>query len=213
MSGKIFIEDVEVIMEERPPVVKHGEHIIKGNKYILQTTIKEEFRSTIHNYNNHEKILVSKLRMFGEEYYKIVFCNDKLSKAWVLIELSCFLEIKVRRLGEDMFFIVGENKTDRNILSQVSFCRTKPSTKVEEFTSSFTKLNYISFIKDTIFISSTDICASEDRVHSIVSSYNFDGKLLQTHYERIEEKGKTKEKGSKEYQDEQKMEKIEVEGI
>ena len=199
MNGKVFIENAEVIMEEKAPVVERGEHIIKKDKYVLKTLIKEEFSSTIHHYNEIEKILVSKVRMFGEDYYKIVFCNDEQAKAWTLIELSCALEVRVTRLKEQVFIVTGDNKTDRDIMSQISFCRLKPSTKVEEFTTSFTKLNYVSFINNCILVSSTDVCKIEGRVHSMICSYNSDGKLLETHYECIEQDGKITESGSKEF--------------
>ena len=207
MKGKVFIENVEVTIEDKAPIVERSEHIIKNNKYVLKTLIKEEFASTIHCYNDLERIIVSKIRMFGSDYYRILFCNDQHEKAWTLIELPWELEVRIHRIKEDMFVISGDNKTDKDIMSQVSFCRLKASTKVEEFTTSFTKLNYMSFINKCVLVSSTDVCKMDGKIHSMVISYNSDGKRLETHYEYIEEKGKITETGSREFT------KLEVEDI
>jgi len=197
MSGRVFVENVEVVMEEKPPVIERSEHVIKSSNYVLKTLIKKEFRSTIHKYNEIENILVSKVNMFNEDYYKIIFSNDRLSKAWTLIEMPCALEVKVTRLSDDMFTITGDSKGNKSVMSQVSFCRIKESTKVEEFTISFTKLNYIFFLNGCIVLSYTDINDIEDRITGTIASYNFDGKLLKTHYEYFKQNGKVTERGSK----------------
>ncbi|MCL2756398.1 MAG: hypothetical protein FWE45_05115 [Firmicutes bacterium] len=196
MSGKVFIENVEVVLEDKPPVVERSEHVIKSSHYVLKTLIKKEFRSTIHKYNEIENILVSKIKLFNEDYYKIIFSNDRLSKAWTLIETPCTLEIKVTRLSDEMFVITGDNKGDKSVMSQVSFCRIKESTKVEEFTISFTKLNYIFFLNGCIVLSYTDINEEEDKVSGTIATYNFDGKLLKTHYEYLKQNGRVRESGS-----------------
>jgi len=199
MSGKVFVENKEVRMEEKPSVIESNEHVIKSNNYVLKTLIKKEFHSTIHKYNETESVLVSKTNLFNEDYYKIIFSNDNMSKAWSLIELPCALEVKVTRISDDMFFITGDAKGKKKVMSQVSFCRLKPSTKVEEFAISFTKLNYASVFKDCIILSYTDINEEIDRTYRAISSYNFDGKLLKLHYEYLKHKGKVTEKGSSDF--------------
>ncbi|MCL2570205.1 MAG: hypothetical protein FWE16_03280 [Firmicutes bacterium] len=182
--SKVFVEEKEIKIVEKPPA-ESGEHTIDGDFYVLHRIIKKEFKSYIYKYCETEKLIISKVNFFNEEYYKIIYGDDHQAKAWNLIELSSKLDVRVRRLTPTMFLVIGDNKNNPNIMAQISFCRIKPSLKVEEFTTSFSKLNTIYVLKDSVLVSYMDISKDdeEDKVRGTVATYNFDGKLIKTHYE------------------------------
>ena len=185
--GKILIEDVEVKINERN-VIKEEEHIIDEGKYINRAVVIREFESSIYSYNDNEKVLISQISRFGELYYKMVIFHDESKKAWNLVELPMDLDVSVRRMGEDNFVITADSKGNEKIASQVSFCKLKPSTKVEEISISFTRLNEVRFIvsegSDYILICYSD--SDDGEVRHTLALYNASGKCEQTLYEYIE---------------------------
>jgi len=185
--GKILIEDTEIELRERD--VPQGEqHIIEGKKYINRTIINREFESTIYSYGEVEKMLVSKVSRFNMLYYKIVLFHDESQKAWNLIEIPVQLDVQVKRMCEENFVITADGKGSRSVMSQISFCKLKPSTKVEEKTISFTTLNEVRFIasgsQQFILISYSDL-RDEVFFHTL-ALYNAEGKCEQTLYEFAE---------------------------
>jgi len=193
---KIFVEDTEIVISEKAPK-ETGEHVLRDNVYILESTVKRQFKSTIFKYNEHECILVSEVSRFNMQYFKIIFFNDGIAKAWNLIELPRGLDIRIRRLTDTMFVVTGSNTGKQGVMSQFSFCRIKPSTKVEEFTEYFSRLNHFSVSQENVILSYTDIDVSEDRASGTIASYNFDGKLIKTHYRYQRHKGNVTESGDK----------------
>jgi len=185
--GKMIIEDVEIKINERN-VVKEEEHIIDEGKYVNRAVVIREFESSIYSYSENEKVLISQISRFGELYYKVVIFHDGSKKAWNLVELPTDLEVRVRRMSEENFVITADNKGNEKIQSQVSFCKLKPSTKVEEITISFTKLNEVRFIKgedgDFILVYYTDNL--DERICHTLALYNASGKCEQTLYEYFE---------------------------
>ncbi|MCL2587287.1 MAG: hypothetical protein FWE31_03555 [Firmicutes bacterium] len=166
--GKVFVEGTEIIMTEKERV-DDGEHIIKDGEYILKSTAKRDFKSSIYEYAAGEKVLVSKVIRFSKEYYKIVLFSDQKAKAWNLLELPADMDIRMRRLSGTMFFIWTIN--------QISFCEILPSTRVQEFTTNFVKLNDIFFESEYVMVSYND----EGR--NTVASFGHDGRLIKTHFE------------------------------
>jgi len=191
---KVFVENTEISISEKTPK-ESSDHSIRGNFYVQEIIVKKEFKSSIYKYSPAESMIVGKVNRFSMEYFKIIFSNDKESKAWNLIELPQEVEVKVKRLSPDMFIIIGDSKGKDGHMSQVSFCRIKPSTKVEEFAISFCKLNHFYIMQDKIIIGYSDFSKEEDRETITIASYNFDGKLLKTHYEYTKCKGQVKESG------------------
>jgi len=177
--GKILIEDKEITITEKPPKEESVEHIIEDTHYTLKTVTMREVKSSIYVYSDDMKALTSIVTRFGEEYFKVLLFSDNISKAWNLIELPCELNVRVRRLGEDMFFVIGYNTgDDSKIPSQFSFCKLMPSTRVEERTINFSKLRGVKFGSENITI---DYEESEGgKMQNIISEYNFEGKLLAT---------------------------------
>jgi len=186
--SKIFIEDTEISIREKS-TVQEEQHSIDGKKYTNRTIISKEFESSIYAYEEVEKVLISKIPRFGSEFYKIVLFNDESQKAWNTIELSCELEIRVKRMGKDNFVIIADGKGSQTILSQVSFCRLKPSTKVEEITINFTKLNEVRFIDsggtDYVLLSYSDV--RDNMTYHTLALYNAEGKCEQLLYEYPED--------------------------
>jgi len=188
--GKILIEDTEIELRERD--VPQGEqHIIEGKKYINRTIINREFESTIYSYGEVEKMLVSKVSRFNMLYYKIVLFHDESQKAWNLIEVPTELDVSIKRLCDENFVIVADSKGNQKVMSQISFCKLKPSTKVEEKTISFTKLNEVKFFlsgsQNLILISYSDL--RDDVMFHTLALYNAEGKCEQTLYEYSENEG------------------------
>jgi len=177
--GQIFIEDRKISTNEKSSE-QHAEHEFKGDKYVMKTVHKSEFQSCIYRYEDtHEMILVSKIEFFNESYYKFVLFCDNNTKAWPLIELPAVLDITVKRLTNTMFIIVGDNKEGTKVMSQVSFCRIKPSENVEYVTLSFKRLVSIGYGKGKVLITYQDI-AEGGKICETSSMYNHDGKLLKT---------------------------------
>ena len=178
---KVFIEDTEIeIIEESEVDSTDSKHEIVGKYYVMQTVTTTDFKSTIFTYDDSTAVLISKLIRFGQDYYKVVLFSDELSKAWTLTVLSAKLDIKIKRLAEAVFVVIGEGCED--VISQISFCKLKPNTKVEDITINFKKLEDIHFIKDkTVLINYVDE-DGEENLH-ILQMYNYDGRLLKTYYE------------------------------
>jgi len=192
--SKVFIENTKIEIYEKSR--ESAEHVIKGDSYILESTVKNEFKADIYKYSDDESMLTSLVTRFKMQYYKLVFSSNSQSKAWNLIEVSRDLEVRVHRLSCDMFFIIGDNKGAEDTSAQFSFCRIKPSTKVEEFTTNITKLNRYVVTEKYVLVSFTITEPEEDKTTSSVVAYNFDGGVERKHYERIEHKGKVTESGS-----------------
>ena len=183
--AKIFIEDEEIIVSYKE-TKESGEHIIEKDDYIMRSFLRTEFKASIFSYCEFEKILISKTKRFNEEYYKFVLFNDKESKAWNIIELSVKLDIKIKRMRDDIFVVIGDNK-GADVTSQVSFCKLKPSLKVEEIAINFSRLNEILFLpKDNILLSYSDQDKIDDNIYHTLAVYNHDGILQKTVYEYSE---------------------------
>jgi len=166
--GKIFVEGIEIDIHEKK-TSEEDEHAIKEGMYVMKSVATNKFRSSIYEYATGEKVLISKVVRFSKEYYRIVLFNDLEKKAWNLLEASCEMDTKVRRLTSTMFFIWNQ--------TQVSFCQILPSTRVQEFTTNFGKLNDIYFESDYILVSYAD------GRRNTIASFGLDGKLIRTHYE------------------------------
>ena len=181
--GKVFIEDKEINITEKREEISNGPHEIDGNQYILRSQESIEFKSSIFSYGK-AKVLVSRLNLFNEKYFRFVLFNDQISKAWNILELSAKLEVHIKRLNDDMFFVIGDNKDEPEVLAQISFCKLKPSTKVEEITLNFSKLVDVHFSsKKEILICSEDIDKVTHKTCQTLAIYSHEGKLLKTLYE------------------------------
>jgi len=180
--GKVFVENKEVTIVEKSPK-ESSEHNMCGKYYMLDTLTRHQFKSTLTRYNKYQKIVISKAMRFGLEYFKVIYSDDKEGKAWNLIELARGMEIRIHRLSDDMFIVVGDAKDVEGVESQVSFCRIKPSTKVEEFAISFCKLNHFYIVQDSIVLSYTNVDEVDNKMKTTIATYNFDGQLLKNHFE------------------------------
>ena len=179
--AKIFVEDTEIEIKEKTTVDTNG-HQISGKYYTMRTVSTVDFKSTIFSYED-VSVLISKIERFGEAYYKIVLFNDTESKAWQLIVLSAKLDIKIRRLSQNMFIVIGESE-EESLLSQVSFCKLKPSTKVEEITLNFTRLINLHFLgENSIVLDYSEKDSINNEMLHVLSMYNYEGKLLKNFYE------------------------------
>jgi len=182
--AKFFVESTEIEIKEKRDVEELG-HKIEGKYYMVDTLVTNHFKSAIFSYQDIS-VLVKKAERFGEMYYKIVLFSDASEKAWKLITLSARLNTKVRRLSEDTFLVIGESPSP-DLLSQVSFCKMKPSTKVDEITLNFSKLIDIRFLKEgSILLNYTEEGGLNAEKVTVLSMYNYDGKLLRNFYEFAE---------------------------
>ena len=178
---KIFVEDTEIEIREKSDVDSTG-HQINGKYYTMKTVITTDFKSTIFSYED-VSVLISKIERFGEMYYKVVLFSDSDAKAWQLVVLSAKLDIKIRRLNPTMFIVVGESN-EADLLSQVSFCKMKPSTKVDEITLNFSKLNNLFFLgENSIVLEYDEVDDMRGEGIHVLSMYNYEGKLLKNFYE------------------------------
>ncbi|MDR0850835.1 MAG: hypothetical protein LBN07_05185 [Christensenellaceae bacterium] len=179
--AKIFVENTEIKISEKVDI-EDGAHQIKGDYYTMHSVITKDFKSTIFSYGD-VSVLVSKITRYGEEYYKIVIFNDAVSKAWQLIVLSAKLDIKIKRLTGAVFLVVAESNVP-DVVSQISFCKLKPSTKVDEVTINFSKLNEVNYIGDnSILLCYDEADVISGRTTHVLSMYNYEGKLLKNFYE------------------------------
>ena len=179
--SKIFVEDIEIKMWEKP-VFEDAEHVITNDNYVLKKVVHTEFKADIYQYSETKKLLISKIERFGEMFYKIVAFDEIGSKAWNLIEMSCELEVRVKRLCPIMFFITG-NSQNKDYPSQFSFCRLKPSLKVEEFTINVVKLDRAEVLDKTVIVGYID-----DGYYNI-SVYTHEGRLIENVFNRFLEDG------------------------
>lgn len=179
--AKLYVEDTEVVIKEKV-INEDGSHEI-GEKYYTQEVVeKTVYKSTIFSYDDIS-VLVTKQKRYGELYFKIVMFDDKKAMAWPLLVLSANLETKVKRLNDEMFLVVGESQKE-SLISQISFCKLKPSGKVDEITINFTKLKELKFIDDKgILISLEEKDAFTGDTLHVLSMYNVEGKLLKNFYE------------------------------
>ncbi len=179
--AKIIVEETEIQIEEKVDVIDEKQ-IPKQNFFMIERLEKITFRSSIYHYEKMS-VLVQKIKRFGEDYFKIVVFSDTFLKAWSLIALPAELNIKIKRLAEDVFFVVGESLNDK-ITSQITFCKLKTSGSVEEVTINFTKLHELKFVEFKAVL----ICVEEkdhktgNSLH-VLSLYNNEGRLLKNFYE------------------------------
>lgn len=179
--GKIVVENVEINIWEKVEE-KGGTHKIEGKYYTMNSTKSADFKSTIYFYEDIA-VLVSKIKRYTAYYYKIVLFSDNESKAWTLIILSEKLDINIKRLGKEIFLIVAESKT-KDVGSQISFCKLKPSEKVEEITINFTKLNDLKFLEENeILVDYNEFDRLTGKTTHVLSSYNNEGRMLKNYYE------------------------------
>ena len=179
MRGKVTIEGTQIKISTRP-AAESDEHIIENDRYVLKQTVTVETKSCLYTYTTGEKVLVSIVKRFHEEYYKIVIFDDKQAKAWNLLEISALLDVKVKRLNNSVFVVSGSGRA-----SQISFCRLKPSTAVEEFTISFNKLHKVVYFEDSVAVRYSDVCPEDGKEKETSAVYNFDGKLLHSDVQKM----------------------------
>lgn len=179
--AKLFIEDTEITISEKT-VVEDGKHEITDKSYTLEVVERTTYKSTLFSYEDLS-VLISKQKRFNEKYYRIVLFSDIKGVAWPLVVLSSDLKTKVKRLNEEMFLVTGESER-ADLQSQISFCKLKPSGKVEEITINFTTLKDIQFIDNKgILVNFEEKDDLNDDVLHVLAMYNVEGKLLKTFYE------------------------------
>jgi hypothetical protein len=177
--ANFFVEDTEIKMTEKT-TVEDDVHKFKGGSYIKEITEKTTYKSTLYSYDDIS-VLVNKIKRFNENYYKIVLFNDKLCKAWQLSDISAKLNIKLKRLKENVFLVIGESSS-KSVVSQISFASLTEKEKVNEIIINFTKLNEIHFVNDEKIIVSYDDTHGDKTMH-VLTMYSYDGKFLETFFE------------------------------
>lgn len=178
---KIYIEDSEIRITEKN-VTEDEKHVVNDSSYSIKSVVKTEYKSTIFAYSENERVLVSKINRYNEEYFKIVLFNDSLSKAWVIVEISSKLTIKVKRVAENMFVVVGESKNSQ-VMSQLSFCKLKPSSQVEEISINFNKLLNIHYFAKQRQIVLEYEEVDKGMTRRVLALYDYGGKLQKTLFE------------------------------
>lgn len=179
--AKFFVEDTEIKIIEKT-VADEEVHKFKGDYYIKEATERTTYKSTLYCYGDIS-VLVSKVKQFNEQYYKIVLFNDNLCIGWPLSILSTALDVKLKRLKEDIFLLIGESNSNK-VVSQVSFCKLTEKGKVNEIIINFTKLNDIQFVnKEKVIICYDDYDKHEDKTTHFLSLYDAEGKFLKTFFE------------------------------
>lgn len=180
--SKLFVEETEITITEKTDYEDGGHDI--GAKYYVQEVIERTtYKSTIFSYDDGISVLVSKQKRYGELYFRIVLFSDAKCLAWPLLVLSASLNTKIKRLNEEMFLVTGESE-DEKVVSQISFCKLKPSGNVDEITINFTKLVDLQFLGDKgilIYLEEKDQFTN-DTLH-VLSMYNVEGKLIKNFYE------------------------------
>ena len=178
--GQFFIESQEISITQTPIAESGGEHLVGDKYYTYVATLKTEIKSLIYTYDDGRKVLTTIVNRFGLEYFKVVIFNDGNSKAWNLIELPCELDVRIRRLGEDMFLVIGYSKKDdaKKMSAQFSFCRLKPSTKVEEQTMNVHKIKGVKLTKEHVIINYEEVVG--DKILAQTTTYNHNGTMIST---------------------------------
>ena len=177
--ASFFVEDTEIKMTEKT-TVENDVHKFKGCSYIKEITEKTTYKSTLYSYDDIS-VLVNKIKRFNENYYKVVLFNDKLCRAWQLSDISAKLNIKLKRLKENVFLVIGDSSS-KSVVSQLSFANLTEKGKVNEIIINFTKLNDIHFINDDkIIVNYADVHG--DKTIHVLAMYNYDGKFLKTFFE------------------------------
>ena len=173
--GRIYVEDTKITITEKA-TSEGAQYVIQDDRYILNSTEVRNFQSSIYTYSTGEKVLISKVILFSKDHYKIVLYDETQQIAWNLIDLPTEHDVRVKRLTGDMFFIWTKN--------QFSFCRTKPSAVVEEFTTNFTKLKDVRFGRDFVLACFKDEdLENPGKYKKTVIAFGYDGKRIKTHHE------------------------------
>ena len=179
--ANLFVEDTEILITEKVEV-EDGAVEIRNQFYSMELIEKTFFKSSIYSYEDLS-VLTSKIKRYGESYFKIVLFSDTESIAWQLVVLSSALDIKVKRLEKDVFIIIGESKKS-TVMSQMTFCKIKQSGKVDEVTLNFTKLNNLTYITGkTILLEYEEFDEMSNSSLHVLSLYNYEGKLRKNFYE------------------------------
>lgn len=159
---------------------------VKGENYVVMSTEVVTYTSTIYYYEDLA-VMVGKEKRYNDYYYNIVVTSNTLGKTWPLISIPAKLNIQIKRLTMNLFFIIGTAEGTGDT-SQISFCKLKPSQQVDEITLNFSKLDKIEYQQNSHVIISfeeflSESSAQEKKILYTFSLYNPEGKLIKNIYE------------------------------
>jgi|GEM_PF-1398961 len=154
---------------------------VKGENYVVMSTEVITYTSTIYFYEDLA-VMVGKEKRYNDYYYNIVVTSAVLGKTWPLLSIPAKLNIQIKRLTRNLFFIIGtaENSTDT---SQVSFCKLKPSQQVDDITLNFSKLDKIEYQQNSHVIINFQEQLDSGKTLYTFSLYNPEGKLVKNIFE------------------------------
>lgn len=184
--ARLFFESMECKMWEKSEPGT-SQSFIKNDNFTVMSTEVITFTSTIYYYEDLA-VMVGKEKRYNDYYYNIIVSSSSLGKTWPLISIPAKLNIQIKRLTSNLFFVIGTAESEADS-SQVSFCKLKPSQQVDEITLNFSKLEKIEYQQNNhVIISYQEIL--KDTVHEEISKtlytfslYNPEGKLVKNIFE------------------------------
>lgn len=160
---------------------------VRNENFTVMSTEVITFTSTIYYYEDLA-VMVGKEKRYNDYYYNIIVSSTALNKTWPLISIPAKLNIQIKRLTSNLFFIIGTAEGDDDA-SQVSFCKLKPSQQVDDITLNFSKLDKIEYQMNSHVIIhyqeilKDNIHESDSKILYTFSLYNPEGKLVKNIYE------------------------------
>ena len=185
--ARLFFESMECKMWEKSEPGT-SQSFVKNDTYTTMTTEVITFTSAIYYYEDLA-VMVGKEKRFNDYYYNIIVSSNSLGKSWPLISIPAKLNIQIKRLTSNLFFVIGTSDGDIRDGSQVSFCKLKPSQQVDEITLNFSKLDKIEYqLNNHLIISYHEILNDNVRDENAkilytFSLYNPEGKLVKNIFE------------------------------
>lgn len=181
--ARLFFESMECKMWEKSEPGT-SQSFVKNENYTVMSTEVITFTSTIYYYEDLA-VMVGKEKRFNDYYYNIVISSVSLGKMWPLISIPSKLNIQIKRLTSNLFFVIGTAEQHGDS-SQVSFCKLKPSQQVDEITLNFTKLEKIEYqLNSHVLINYHEVLGttSDSKTLHTFSLYNPEGRLIKNIFE------------------------------
>lgn len=181
--AKFVIEGTELNFEEKV-ILEDEKQTLKPTELVVERLEKTIIKSPIYTFADNTSVLIKKNKRFGEDYYKIIIYSSGQDKAWGISDISAKLDVTLKRLDDSNVLVIGENKSDEKLISQITFCKLKPSMNVEEVTINFTQLEILKFIKDkAILVGVKEMDYTQNINLNVLSLYSYEGKLIKNFYE------------------------------
>lgn len=138
-----LIEDKKLTINEKERINSTNIEI-KSDQYVVTEEVTKFTESEFYSYEDYD-LFASVQHLFNEKYLNFILFNADTNKGYKLLQINGALEIQIKRLNQESFVVVGQNK-ELDSVGQVSFCNLLSSGEVSELVYNFNKLKQVAFI-------------------------------------------------------------------